>query len=40
MHFVFALVGVVYIAVILVAAGWGFYVLYLATRALRKYLRS
>jgi hypothetical protein len=40
MHIVFGLIGVVYAAVVLAAVGWGFYLMYLATRALRKYLRS
>jgi len=40
MQTVFGLFGIVYIAVVLVAVGWGFYLMYLATRALQKYLRG
>ena len=40
MHIVFGLLGIVYFAVVLVAVGWGFYLMYLATRALQKYLRG
>jgi len=37
---VFGLFGVVYLLVTLIAVGWAFYLAYLATLALRKYLRS
>jgi hypothetical protein len=40
MNTVFSLFGIVYTAVVLVAVGWGFYLMYLATRALQKYLRG
>ena len=32
--------GLVYVVVVLVLFGWAMYLMYLATRALRKYLRS
>jgi hypothetical protein len=35
-----SLFAFVYIAVTLIAIGWAFYLAYLATLALRKYLRS
>lgn len=34
------ILGLVYVLVVLVLFGWALYLMYLATRALRKYLRS
>lgn len=39
-HAIFGIFGIVYLAGVLVAIGWGFYIAYLLTRALRKYLRT
>lgn len=37
---IFGILGLVYLAGLLVVVGWGFYIAYLVTRALRKYLRT
>lgn len=39
-HAIFGIFGVVYLVIVLAAIVWGFYIAYLVTRALRKYLRS
>lgn len=40
MNIAFPILGLIYVVVVLVALGMGFYIAYLSIRALRKYLRS